>query len=79
MVSVTISFLVESMDEVTEAVLPIAQRLQTLTIPPAGHQYVKNMANERGSTVHLAVELVDENSAALLAFHKRKKKELARH
>ena len=79
MISVSITFMVESMEEVTEAMIPIANQLQTIMIPPVGHQYVKGMANEQGSTVHVKVELVPEVEANALRLHKTKRKELARH
>ena len=78
MVHVTLSFYVQDMNEVTEAMFPIAQQLQTVTIMPVGHSFVKNMANEKGSTVHMLVELVEENEASMLNLHKPKKKELVR-
>jgi len=80
MLSVVLTFFVDDMKEVNEAVLPIAAQLQTLTIPPVGHQYVKNMANEKGSTVNLRVEIVPEEDALSLQQYQktRKKKELIR-
>jgi hypothetical protein len=79
MLSVTITWLVEDMYEVTETAPSIAQQLQTVAVPPVGHTFVKSMANEVGSTATVRVELVPDEDVAMLNVHKSKRKELARH
>ena len=72
MLAVTLTFLVEHMDEVTEAAVPITEQLQQVTIPPVGHAYVNHMANEQGSVANVRVELVPEHQAAMLKLHPAK-------
>jgi len=55
--------MVEEMEDVVDTLPHVTSTLKGVLIPPVGHRYIKSLANEEGSTVHIEVELVDQFEA----------------